>query len=184
MYRPLGILALALLALFGAAPTSEAALLHGPRFRVGLSPCLAPCVPGCLIRVPVFYCVRVVAPAPVVVTPPAYMPPAPPQPVTLPGPVVSVPANFPGGVAPPPAPVPAARPMTHQEFAKAFQPGPGRYEVVLLHPGSKCPVTVCFTLPPGCPRVIVHKRELVFDYGRHEVEIRFQIGGKVRVRER
>ena len=69
-----------------------------------------------------------------------------------------------------------------QEFARIFKPLPGKYEVVLIHPGNKRPVNVCFTLPDGCPRVIVHHRELVFDYGRHhEVAIRFALGGRVRV---
>lgn len=82
-------------------------------------------------------------------------------------------------VLPPPALV---RPPTHAEFARQFQPAPGRYEVVLLHPCTNCPVQVCFTLPPGCPkRVRVERRELEFDYGRCEVEIRFYRNGTARV---
>jgi hypothetical protein len=46
------------------------------------------------------------------------------------------------------------------------------------------PVTVAFVLPAGNPRVSYFAHSLVFDYGRHEVEIRFQIGGMVRVIER
>ena len=83
--------------------------------------------------------------------------------------------------APPPSIVLPVKPLTHQEFAKIFQPLPGNYQVVLIHPGSRQPVQVSFTLPPGNPRVRVHHRDLVFDYGRHEVEIRFALHGKVRV---
>lgn len=80
-----------------------------------------------------------------------------------------------------PAPTPV-RPPTNAEFARHFQPLPGRYEVVLLHPFTHCPVQVCFTLPPGCPkRVRVERRELEFDYGRREVEIRFYRNGGTRV---
>jgi hypothetical protein len=85
--------------------------------------------------------------------------------------------------APTPLPVPTPlRPPTHAEFARHFQPLPGNYEVVLLHPFTHCPVQVCFTLPPGCPKKVrVERRELEFDYGRCEVEIRFYRNGSVRV---
>lgn len=75
-----------------------------------------------------------------------------------------------------------SRPMTHQEFAKAFVPAPGRYEVDLVHPGC-CDniVHVCFDLPPGCPRVHVGNRYIEYDYGNYSVEIRFALFGKVRV---
>lgn len=80
-----------------------------------------------------------------------------------------------------PSPRPA-RPFTHREFAGLFQPQPGNYEVVLTHPVTCCPVKVCFCLPPGCPKKVrVHPREIVFDYGRDEVEIRFIRTGQVRV---
>jgi hypothetical protein len=50
--------------------------------------------------------------------------------------------------------------------------------VQLIHPLTGCPVDVCFTLPPGSPhRVRVQRRELEFDYGRQEVEIRFDRQG-------
>ena len=114
------------------------------------------------------------APAPVVVPPlpPVDLPPPTPVP-----PGVVVPAPVPPAVVLTPAP-----PMTHQEFAHIFKPLPGKYEVTFIHPGSKRPVNVCFTLPDGCPRVRVRHRELVFDYGRHhEVVIRFALGGRVRV---
>ncbi len=117
---------------------------------------------------------------PVVIPPqPAPMPaPVPPGAVLPPGSIVPVPAN------PSAAPVvlTPAPPMTHREFARVFKPLPGKYEVVLIHPGSHRPVPVCFTLPDGCPAVRVRHRELVFDYGRHhEVVIRFALGGRVRV---
>jgi hypothetical protein len=113
----------------------------------------------------------------------AQSPPVPPPPVPVPTP----PGPPPGSVVPlPPGPPPVvltpAPPMTHQEFARIFKPLPGKYEVVLIHPGSHRPVPVCFTLPEGCPRVKVHRRELVFDYGRrHQVAIRFAVHGRVRV---
>lgn len=78
-------------------------------------------------------------------------------------------------LAPPP-------PISHYDFACAFKPLPGKYEVVFIHPVTCCPVCVCFELPCGCPKVHVGKRYLEFDYGRHSVTIRFAIfRGNVRV---
>jgi hypothetical protein len=87
-------------------------------------------------------------------------------------------------VNPPPQPVIA--PIVPRDFAKAFRPGPepAKYEVLFLHPVSRQPVNVCFDLPPGCPRVSYCCNSLVFDYGRHEVEIRFKLGGRVAVTQR
>jgi hypothetical protein len=85
---------------------------------------------------------------------------------------------------PPPTPVPTAahRALTHQDFAAAFQPAEGRYEVELLHPKTCCPVNVCFCLPCGCPRKVhVHKYSLTYDYGRERVTIRFKLNGDVHV---
>ncbi len=106
--------------------------------------------------------------------------PAPPPVVVVPAaPVVPAPVVPPAPLPPPPAPV---RPPTIGEFAASFQPAPGTYQVTLLHPLTGCPVPVCFTLPPGCPcKVRVQRRELEFDYGRREVEIRFERHGGVRV---
>lgn len=96
-----------------------------------------------------------------------------------PPPPPAAPVLAPASTLPPPALV---RPPTHAEFARQFQPAPGRYEVVLLHPFTHCPVQVCFTLPPGCPKKVrVERRELEFDYGRCEVEIRFYRNGTARV---
>jgi hypothetical protein len=188
MRRAVTVFVLALAGCFISTGTSQASA-----FRVG---CLR--LPVCLPAIPGGFCchlprlihscvarpVLVVQAPPVVVVPPMVvpppMPPAPAQlPGQLPGPIVSQPAPAPVVVMPAPAVV-----MTHEQFARAFKPLPGRYEVTLLHPGSKCPVTVCFTLPDGCPRVEVRRREIVFDYGRHEVEIRFALFGKVKVNYR
>jgi hypothetical protein len=111
--------------------------------------------------------------------------PEPPLPGGVPvgepsGPLVPLPA--PRVVPPPPPAAPVVvRPMTLAEFAACFRPVPGTHEVVLLHTRKGCPVRVCFTLPPGCPRVRLHRHELEFDYGKHEVSIRFQLCGKVKV---
>jgi hypothetical protein len=176
---PPGLLALA--GLLGvAAPCPADVIVRTPRVRVVVGP-----VAACGVGV---YGV----PAPVVVTaaqPPVVVPAQPlvvvptQSPVVVPAPPMPAPAGLPPGTAvPAPVVLTPAPPMTHQEFARIFKPLPGKYEVVLLHPGSKRPVNVCFTLPEGCPRVVVHHRELVFDYGRHhEVVIRFALGGRVRV---
>src|SRR5437868_1569228 len=71
-------------------------------------------------------------------------------------------------LTPPPA-------ISHHDFACAFKPVCGKYEVVFIHPVSCCPVCVCFDLPCGCPKVHVGKRYIEFDYGRHSVVIRFGI---------
>jgi hypothetical protein len=108
-------------------------------------------------------------------------------------PIVSVPAPVirpvPDGEALPPpktltpAPLPTAPTvavMAPRDFAKMFVPGPGNYEVIFLHPCSKKPVLVPFTLPPGQPKISYCCNSLLFDYGRcGEVEIRFKLGGKV-----
>ncbi len=83
-------------------------------------------------------------------------------------------------VVPPPAPV-VVRAPTLEEFAATFRPAPGTYEVTILHTRTCCPVTVCFTLPEGCPKVCLRKHQLDFEYPREDVRIRCQIGGKVRV---
>jgi hypothetical protein len=80
----------------------------------------------------------------------------------------------------PTAPVMVVRPMTVGEFLAGFQPIGGNYEVVLLHPRTQCPVKVCFSLPPGCPKKVRYRcNEIEFDYGRREVEIRFKRDGGV-----
>ena len=106
---------------------------------------------------------------------------------TLPPPKVLKPgmaATANGEVGPVPQPVVA--PVLPRDFAKTFKPGPapGSYEVLFLHPVSKEPVKVRFDLPPGYPEVSYWGGSLVFDYGRHEVEIRFKLRGRVVVVQR
>ena len=91
----------------------------------------------------------------------------PPTPIVLP--------------ATPAVPPPVVRPITLEEFAATFKPLPGTYEITFIHPRRKCPVCVTFTLPPGCPKMCVSKHEIVFDYGKCEVDIRFRLFGKVSV---
>jgi hypothetical protein len=102
----------------------------------------------------------------------------------VPGPVVAPDA---GAVQPPPPqPVsPAVPAVSIAEFARTFKPAPGTYDVCLIHPRNKCPVKFSFTLPEGSPRKVkVYPRQLVFDYGKHWVKIRFALRGKVRVTSR
>jgi hypothetical protein len=186
MTRTCAIFALTLAGLLGAAAQADAFCL---RLRC-LRPLCRPVVP-CGVALLGWH-VELPASPPLLVPPlpPVLVPPMPPpQPSALSSaPIVSVPSPVPP-VAPTPGQVFVPAPvvpvvMTHQDFARVFKPAPGRYEVTLLHPGSKNPVRVCFTLPDGDPQVRVHRRELVFDYGRHEVEIRFALGGRVRVTAR
>jgi hypothetical protein len=110
------------------------------------------------------------------VMPPAAAPAATPE---LPPPR-RMPADPPA--VPPPAP--AAVVPTLAQFASAFTPQPGHYEVVLLHPATGQPVKVGFTLPPGTPRQVrVFPYRLAFDYGRQNVVLVFQRNGGVRVRD-
>jgi len=74
------------------------------------------------------------------------------------------------------------KPMTVEQFATHFDPKPGRYEVVLLHPKTCCPVKVCFELPCGCPcKVRWTRHVLEFDYPKAYVRIRFYHDGDVKV---
>jgi hypothetical protein len=110
---------------------------------------------------------------------PGVLPSGPPG-VVVSDPVPAVPVD----PLPPPTPLPAAvvKPMTVEQFAEVFQAKPGKYEVVLIHPKSGCPVKVCFELPPGCPRKVRWtKHVLEFDYGRDSVRIRFYHNGDVNV---
>jgi hypothetical protein len=85
---------------------------------------------------------------------------------------------------PVPPPAPPLKPMTPAEFVASFKPLPGKYEVLLVHPATGCPVKVCFELPPGCVRKVrVNSHRIEFVYaGRHDVIIRFLCTGKVWVR--
>lgn len=85
----------------------------------------------------------------------------------------------------PPAPaVLPIQPMTVSDFVATFKPLPGKYEVLLIHPKTGCPVKVCFVLPPGCLRnVRCTGHRIVFDYKcQCDVVIRFLHNGKVWVR--
>jgi hypothetical protein len=108
----------------------------------------------------------------------------PPPKVLRPG-MGTVPPTQPGIVVNP-VPPPVALAILPRDLAKTFKPGPepASYEVLFLHPVSRQPVKVCFDLPPGCPRVSYCLGSLVMDYGRHEVEIRFKLGGSVVVTQR
>ena len=110
------------------------------------------------------------------VAPAQFAPSIPVSPDSLPPPQV-VPELMPPTIVP-------IRPMTVSEFVSTFKPLPGKYEVLLIHPKTCCPVKVCFTLPPGClckVRATGHK--IVFDYKcQRDVVIRFLCCGKVWVR--
>jgi hypothetical protein len=102
--------------------------------------------------------------------------------------VSTVPTFLPGEPPPVPLPIPvetaATRVPTLSEFAAAFNPKGGRYEVVIQHPATGQPVKVSFSLPDGTPRRMkVHRRDLEFDYRGKEVSIRFLRGGEVRVKD-
>src|SRR5262245_40465904 len=87
-------------------------------------------------------------------------PPVPPQPYypptypatvpTTPGIPVPIPVPPEGIPVPLPDPTPAQPPAkvpTVDEFVACFKPLPGKYDVWIIHPGSGCPVRVCFCLP-------------------------------------
>jgi hypothetical protein len=96
----------------------------------------------------------------------------------------TIPPALPPEVIPvmPSPPVALVRALTVDEFLAGFQPLPGSYEVILIHPRTQCPVKVCFNLPPGCPKKVRYRcHELEFDYGRREVEIHFKRDGRVSV---
>ncbi len=109
----------------------------------------------------------------------------PPAPVVMPPQRVIVEPGSPP--LPELPPVPAAKAPTLGDFAAGFRPAPtgGRYEVVVQHPCTCCPVKVCFCLPPGCPRRIrVSKTSLEVRYGLCKaVVVRFLPDGTVRVRD-
>jgi hypothetical protein len=68
------------------------------------------------------------------------------------------------------------------DFSRAFTPLPGRHEVWLIHPCTKQPVQVCFTLPPGrMKRFEVEDRSIEFEFDKCEVRIDFRKNGKVEI---
>lgn len=78
----------------------------------------------------------------------------------------------------PPAPQAQAT-MTLEQFAKAFRPKAGSYEVDVLNPVTRQPAKVRFTLPEGTPqRVDTGANNLEFVYGpRQFVRIEFDRDG-------
>lgn len=167
MFRTMGLGLLSLTALVAWTSSSQAQIvsIRTPVVSVRVGP---PTIPGVVVVVPG----QPVVPVQVV------QEPLPPPTRIGPPPRVMPPADF----VPAPTPqVVVLRAMTHYEFAACFKPTPGCHEALLIHPGSGCPMLIRFTLPPGCPRVCVSRRELTFDYGCREIEIRFKLFGKVAV---
>jgi hypothetical protein len=136
---------------------------------------------------------------------PPQLPPPPifPQPIVVPQPVVIAPAvRIQPQVVPVavpvvvPQPVPVLRPpfpvpqppvpaaISLADFSRVFTPTPGKHHVWVIHPVTRQPVEVCFTLPPGQLREFkVDRREIRFEFrGGYEVEIEFRHNGTVRVR--
>lgn len=154
-------------ALLGAAPPSRAeVLIRAPYVNLAVGQPAAPGSPGICIHVP-FLDLRIARGAAPVALPPA----------TVLAPLEQLPT--PRAAAAAPATVKA---MTLAEFASSFQPAPGTYEVLLVHPRSGCAVPVCFTLPEGCcKKVCVRRHELAFDYGCQDVRIHFRLCSRVKV---
>jgi hypothetical protein len=127
-----------------------------------------------LLALPALALLPVIASAQVVVQTPGVTVVVPPRPAVV------VP------VSPPPVMV-AAKAQSLHEFAATFVPAPtgGRYEVVMQHPSTCCPVKVCFSLPCGCPRKIrVVGNSVEIRYGLFRVVVlRFASDGSVRVRD-
>lgn len=110
--------------------------------------------------------------------------PAPQPPVTeeLPLPAGPAPLVRPSRPVSPSVGIPAVpvRYMTHREFAATFRPYPGNYEVMMIHPYTRRPVMVRFSLPPGrIKEVDADHNELRFDYGSWELEVHFKRDGRV-----
>jgi hypothetical protein len=80
----------------------------------------------------------------------------------------------------------APQALTLGEFSRFFTPTPGKHDVWVVHPSTRQPVKVCFTLPPGKLRefdVTRHAIRFEFSHG-HEVDIVFHHNGTVNVRYR
>lgn len=99
-----------------------------------------------------------------------------PQPLPSPGQSVPVPLPLPQ----PAQPVPVA--LTIAEFSRTFTPLPGKHAVWFVHPTTKQPVLVCFTLPEGrLKRFEVDDRWIDFHFDKCKVKIDFRRNGKVDV---
>ena len=153
--------------LTATGPSRAEVVIRAPYVNLALGQPAPPGSPGICVHVP-FFDLRIARGGVPVAMPPATANSAPEQ---LPAPKTA------------PAAVPAPmRAMTVTEFANSFQPAPGTYEVVLIHPRSGCAVPVCFTLPQGCcKKVCVRRHELAFDYGCQDVCIHFRICSRVKV---
>lgn len=137
------------------------------------------------VAIPVIRAATAPPPAPAPLPLPAPAPVPPPQNVVPPAPPPALPVGpSPQPLAPAPATV-ITRPPTIFEFARSVRPLPGKYDVVLCHPYTGRPVRACFTLPPGCVKVVVRKKlfnyEIDFDYGNCEIELNFGRRGGFRV---
>ncbi len=132
--------------------------IYGPRVIVSPPP-------------PIF--IRPMPAAPEVFVPPTPLPANAPIPV-IPAPQIQDPSA-------PPQPLQPVQVMTHEAFARSFQPRAGSYDVMMINPISKRPTQVRFTLPEGTPRrVIVDRDEIEFFYGlRNFVRITFDREGAV-----
>lgn len=126
---------------------------------VRVQPQFVPVVP--VVRPPVIVPVGVAVPVPVVQPVPVFRP----QPIPVPL----------------PPPVPQA--ISLADFSRVFTPTPGKHHVWVIHPVTRQPVEVCFTLPPGQLREFkVDRREIRFEFrGGFEVDIEFRNNGTVKV---
>lgn len=132
----------------------------------------------------------------VVVTPPIVIAPRVtilPQVTTLPvyrPPVIATYPVYPT-YSPPVYPIVPVQPVAPQavtlsEFSRFFTPTPGKHDVWVIHPVTRQPVKVCFTLPGGKLRefdVSRHTIRFEFSHGQ-EVDIFFHNNGTVDVRYR
>jgi len=68
--------------------------------------------------------------------------------------------------------------LTLDQFARAFQPQAGTYDVTLINPVNRQPTTVRFTLPEGSPRVLTRPHNIEFQYfSRQWVRLEFDRDG-------
>ena len=87
-------------------------------------------------------------------------------------------------VLPPPGRLEPAVPVALclADFSRTFTPLPGKHEVWLIHPCTKEPVLVCFTLPAGrMKRFEVDDRWIDFKFDKCMVKIDFRKNGKVEI---
>jgi hypothetical protein len=126
---------------------------------------------------------QIIAPVPVVrpVVVPVVTPVPIVRPVPIVAPVVPVIPAIPQPIVIPIQPVPQA--VTLTDFSRFFAPTPGRHDVWIVHPVTRQPVKVCFTLPPGKLKELdVGSRSIRFEFrGGSEVRIDFRNNGTVRV---